>query len=149
MKTPLLKITIFIVFAQTCFSQNNLKKSELLIGKWEVYTYNYLEKGKWVHKTGGGRSLIEEFKKDGTLLSSRYEKDSLVEFTTGNWQFDKSDTIRYFNLKYHNVQNVVAVSTPNKLIRVNDTLLVLSTSLFISRDGSKPKNNYIYYKRVK
>src|SRR5688572_21794290 len=151
---PLFIILVFIAFMQVTLSQT-LKKEDLIIGKWDVYEYTFMDNGEIKHLNNESRTSITEFKWDGSCTSSYYEGDSLVQLIIGNWKIGEGDSLFYFNLTCTTAPNISSCMLPEKIIRITKEELVISSSIFVSRSGWPPEKNkntdmasYVYYKRI-
>jgi hypothetical protein len=144
---PILLVTTFT----TLFSQVN-KKSDLLIGKWQMYTYATTNNGKLEISYEGYYKNIYEYKKDGSFIATFYKADSLDAITTGNWELNTSDTIRYLNLTLSPPEeNVISIMLPDKLMKITSTELILSNGFYIERSvypSNKKKIPKTYFKRI-
>jgi hypothetical protein len=140
---------------ETDTSKITVDNSKLLIGKWRPYNHVYLKNGKMQYLfNGGGVYSISEFKMDGTYSDSYYQSDTLTMLITGNWKLSQSDTISYFNLTCETDPQIGPSMMTDKLIKVTDTLLIVTNGLFVSRNvwpkvnNPDKENGYRYYKRV-
>lgn len=121
---------------QVSFSQEMNKKTDLLIGKWQMFTYTTIRDGKFEISYNGYFTHFYEFNKDGSFISTSYQADSLISTMLGKWELNALDTLRYFEMALvPHLENVIPVLFSEKLISVNDTSLIVSNGIFVERSS--------------
>jgi hypothetical protein len=117
-----------------------------------MYTYATTNNGKLEISYDGYYKHTYEYKNDGSFIVTFYKADSLNAITTGNWELNTRDTIRYFNLTLSPPEeNVISIMLPDKLMKITSTELILSNGFYIERSvypSNKKKIPKTYFKRI-